>query len=281
MGAKLTAEFSKQLGFSFNTRLGKNLSMLKNAVMNQDFDAVILVDGAEGAGKSVFGLQIAYFLDKDNSIDLDTQVCWYPEQVKEAILSLEKGKAIVWDEARRGLNRRRSTQQVNLEMTDLFAECRQHNLFLIVIMPTFYDMDMNIAVWRSRALIHVWFEWDKDNPEKPLKRGFFRFYNELGKKGLYVNKFSRQSYNYPHLPNKSFDATFVKHYVVDEVEYRRRKRESEEKYNSKKGGKPVCGGCGSADVRYLKKDQVWQCYRCPWNMSRSEYGKTKGRETGD
>lgn len=258
---RLKTEISRELGFSFNSNLARNLYWWRNAVMNQDIDCVVLVDGAEGSGKSVLGMQIAKFFDKDRCIDLDTQVCFFPEQVKKAIMTLPPGKAIVWDEARRGLNRRRSTQQVNLEMTDLFAECRQHNLFLVVIMPSFYDMDMNVAIWRSRALVHVWYTWDRKNADRPLLRGFFRFYNEDGKKALYTNKYYRQGYLYPYISGDSFDNTFVNYYVVDESEYRIKKRDSEKSYRSEKK-KGLCKNCGGSEIRYRESDSTTGCRRC-------------------
>lgn len=257
----LSSEISLELGFSFNTRLWKNIELLRNATLNQDFDCVVLVDGNEGAGKSVFGMQVAYALDKYRSIDLDKQVCWYPEQVHEAITSLEPGRAIVWDEARRGLNRRRSTQDVNMEVTDLLAECRQNNLFLVVIMPSFYDMDMNVAVWRSRLLLHVWYDWDIENREKPLSRGKFRMYSEKGKKRLYTDKNARMGYHYPFLKGECFDASFPHHYVVDELEYRRLKKESEEKYR-KKNKSSVCEKCGKTQLYYRVKSDTVFCRAC-------------------
>lgn len=227
IGRPLSSEYSVKLGFSFNIVLARNLLLLRNAVINQDFDAAIIVDGKEGSGKSVLAQQVALFLDIDNHIDLDTQICFTPLQFKTAVGSLKKGKAIIWDEARRGLNRRRFGNEVNLSITDMLAECRQHNLFLVIVMPSFYDMDLNVAIHRTRALIHVYYKMNTERKETPLERGFFRFYNEDGKNELYANKFYRQRYKYPHLPNHSFDASFVNHYTVDEMAYRERKRTAE------------------------------------------------------
>lgn len=261
----ISAPQSLEMGFSINKNLYSNLMLWRNAVMNQDIDCVILVDGKEGSGKSVHAAQIAHALDKDHHIDIDLQVCFTPDDVKKAITSLSKFKAIIFDEARRGLNRRRSTQEVNLEITDLLAECRQNNLFLVVVMPTFYDMDMNVAVWRSRVLIHVTYKWDKDNPSKPLLRGFSRFYSESGKKNLYVNKELRMRYAYPFLRDMCFDYTFPHHYVFDEVKYREKKRQAEEHYrvstDKKNKDKPSCPKCKSLDVRTNMKGQSF-CRVC-------------------
>lgn len=259
----LTAKYSVELGYSFNTLLGDNLTWWKNAVMNQDMDFVILVDGNEGSGKSVLAMQIAQFLDIDGIIDINTQLCFYPEEVKKAILNLKKFKAIVWDEARRGLNRRRSTEKVNIEMTDLFAECRQHNLFLVVVMPSFYDMDMNLAVWRSRALVHVWYDWNHQDIDKPLRRGYFRFYSEQGKKKLYCDRLLRRMYKYPLLRGDCFDATFTNYYVVDEEQYRMKKRKAENKYSEEKD-KGRCPNCGGGSFRFIFSQNKRACRLCGW-----------------
>lgn len=230
----LSAKYSLEMGFSFHTHLGENLSIWRNAVMNQDIDCAGVVDGKEGAGKSVLAQQIAAFLDKDRVLDPHTQLCWTPDAFAKAVGTLEKGKAIVWDEARRGANRRRSGQEINLKITDMLAECRQHNLFLVIVMPSFYDMDMNIAVWRTRWLVHVSYHWELEDEKHPLKRGDFRFYNENGKKNLYTDRELRRGYKYPYMPNESFDGTFINHYVVDEELYKRLKYESDLAVNATK-----------------------------------------------
>jgi ribosomal protein L37AE/L43A len=262
-GRPLTTEFSKLMGFSIHTNLAQNLLWWRNAVMNQDIDFVCLVDGVEGGGKSVHAMQIAAFMDKDRKIDIDTQVCYTNEDLTRAITTLPKFKSVVFDEAGRGFNRRSSTDKANVQLVNLFRECRKNNLFLFIVMPSFYDMDMNMAVWRSRCLIHIDYTWDRDNPRKPLSRGLARFYNEKGKKSLYCNKLWRQQYHYPFLKNMSFDYRFPHHYVVSEEEYRRKKQSSEEAYRQASvPKKPVCGVCGSVDMRFQTSKSLWVCHIC-------------------
>lgn len=232
----LSSKYSLERGYSFNLRLGKNLEFWRKAVRNQNMDFSLVIDGKEGSGKTVLGQQVAEFFDIDGELDLNTQICFTPKQFEKAVLSLKQFKSIVWDEARSGLNRRRSTQKVNTQITDMLSRCRRRNLFLIIIMPAFYDMDLNVAVHRTRALIHVWYDFGSEDPDKPLRRGFFRFYTEEGKKSLYTNKFHRMSYNYPFLRNSCFDGTFTDHWCVDEKEYDRLKFESEEVLRSEEGG---------------------------------------------
>jgi len=245
MSRPLSSKYSVELGFSFDKWLGSNLEFWRNAVINQDIDCFVIVDGKEGSGKSVHALQVAHFLDVDRNIDINKQVCFTPEEVKKAINTLPKFKAIVYDEAKRGLNRRRSTENVNIELTEMFAECRQNNLFLIVVLPAFHDLDMNIAVFRSRVLINVYYKWDTGNREQPLLRGFARFYNEDAKKFIYCNKAIRQQYKHPRHKD-SFDYRFPHFYCVDEDEYRARKKKAVLDYTKKtKSTRIVCTACGS------------------------------------
>ena len=208
-------------------------------------------------GKSVIAMQIGHFLDVDRHINIKKQICWTPDQFKKAVTSNPKGKAIIWDEARRGANRRRSTQDVNIEITDMLAECRQKNLFLVIVMPSFYDMDLNIAMHRTRVLIHVRFDWKGDDPLKPLRRGMFRFYNDKAKGDLYTDKYMRTKYKYPAIPGSSFDGEFPHHYVVNEEEYRRLKRASLRDFA--KDDITRCPVCKNKSDKFLVKKKMYRC----------------------
>ena len=98
----------------------------------------------------------------------------------------------------------------------MLAECRQKNLFIFVVMPTFFDLDKYVALWRSRALIHVY-------TGSPFQRGFFCFFDVDKKKGLYVK--GKKFYNY-HMEKANFYGRFANQYVVDQEEYRQKKRDA-------------------------------------------------------
>lgn len=231
LGRPLEATQSLEAGFAINKHLAWNLSLWKKAVLNQDMDLAIFVDGKEGGGKSVHSQQLATFLDIDGRITLD-QICFTPEDVRAQITKLKKGKAIIYDEAQRGFNRRNSMSNDNVMLMNLLAECRQNNLFLIIVMPSFYNADMVVAVFRTRLLINVRYTWDLENENKPLVRGQARFYSERGKKLLYCNTFNRKFFNYPYLKDDCFDYTFPHHYCVDEVAYRIKKKQAVDHYKA-------------------------------------------------
>lgn len=279
-GPPLSSPYSVELGFSFNKRLGNNLSFYRNAVLRQDFDFVCIIDGAERTGKSVLAQQVAMFLDKDRELDVNKQICWTQEELEQAIATLPEGKAVILDEARRSLNRRRSMESQQLKLLDLFAEIGQKHLFLIMVLPSFYDMDLNIAVHRSRVLIHTWASFVKNEdgsiPEEPLQRGNFRYYSEQAKNHLYTDDRCRRKYLYPWVEG-SFDASFTNHYCVPEAAYRRAKKRSLE-LTMQDVNRASCAGCGSSFVEYRSRADEYVCRRCgdrqPANKKNKESVRT-------
>lgn len=188
--------------------LKENLDIMKNAI-KKDWDMVTIIDGEEGVGKSVLTQQCAYYLDP--TINL-SRICFTPSEFKEAILKAEKYQAVIFDEAYTGLSSRAATSRINKTLVSLLAEIRQKNLFIFIVMPTFFELDRYAALWRSRLLLHTY-------KGKGFQRGFFSFYNSEKKSELYMK--GKKLYQYWVKPN--FIGRFCKGYVVDEQEYRKKK----------------------------------------------------------
>lgn len=213
------SSYTQLLGFPIGKLLVSNLEYWRNSVLKHDWDCIGVVDGPEGSGKSVMAQQVGAFLDKNHKIK-PSQVVFTPEGFRKAVLDAEAGKVVIWDEARGGLNRRRAMSATNNAITDMLAEIRQKNLFIIMVLPTFYDLDKNVALWRSRWLIHVFV---KAEPEtKTLKRGFYRFYSRKSMTLMYCKAEYSRFYAYPARLG-AFTSSFKNHYVVPEEEYRRAK----------------------------------------------------------
>jgi hypothetical protein len=64
--------------------------------------------------------------------------------------------AIVLDEAFMAASSRSVLSEVNKAMMGLATEMRQKNLFVIMCLPTFFDLDKYFAIWRSRMLLHMY-----------------------------------------------------------------------------------------------------------------------------
>lgn len=191
--------------------LQTNLDTAKKKI-EEDWDMVFIVDGMERSGKSTIAMQIAHYCDPTLTID---RIVFTPKELRKAIIDSEPFQAIVYDEAYTGLSSRATMSLINRTLVTMMAEIGQKNLFILVVMPCFFDLDKYIALFRSRVLIHVY--------TKNFQRGYFNFYNVDRKKTLYM--FGKKYYNYSK-PKPNFRGRFTNHYVVDEIKYRYKKRHS-------------------------------------------------------
>lgn len=183
------------------------------SVVPKDWDMVFCCDGNEGSGKSVLIMQLAYYCDPTFNIE---RVCFTPQDFKKKIQLSSKYQSIVYDEAYTGLSSRATMSLINRTLISMLAEIRQKNLFVFVVMPCFFDLDKYVALWRSRALFHVY-------TGENFQRGFFAFYNVDRKKDLYIH--GKKFYSYSS-PRPNFIGRFTNHYVINEAEYRIKKKNS-------------------------------------------------------
>jgi ABC-type dipeptide/oligopeptide/nickel transport system ATPase component len=191
------------------------LDKVRKRVLTKDRDFVAVVDGEEGVGKSVLAFQIAKYLDP--SFDID-RICFNSDQFLNKIKDpkIKKGSAIVLDEAFAAANSRASLTDVNRAMIGVATEMRQKNLFVLLCIPSFFDLDRYFALWRCRVLFHVYFTPEED-------RRFIIFPKDL-KKQLYLMGKKTYSYAKPHSSFPPFN--FSNNYMIDEQEYRLRKAEA-------------------------------------------------------
>lgn len=198
--------------YSMDGYLVDNLDMAKG-VIRKDLDMVFAVDGPEGAGKSVFTMQAAYYVDPTLNID---RIVFTPKDFRQAIINSKPFQSVIYDEAYTGLSSRATMSLINRTLISMLAEIRQKNLFVWVVMPTFFDLDKYVALWRSRGLIHVYFGSD-------FQRGYFAFYNSDKKKDLYIQ--GKKFYSYAN-PRPNFIGRFTNFYPLDEAAYRAKKKAS-------------------------------------------------------
>jgi len=195
--------------FYMDGYLQSNLDSMKIAVAN-DWDMLLIVDGYEGVGKSFFAHQIAYYCDPTLSID---RVVFSPNDFIATIKSAKKYQAVIYDEAYGGLSSRGTISNINKSIVKVLTEIRQKNLFVFIVMPSFFELDKYPAIHRSRALLHVY-------AGNEMTRGFFRFYNMSKKKTLYMT--GKKFYSYKGV-KANFYGRFPKFYPLDLEEYKKKK----------------------------------------------------------
>lgn len=98
-------------------------------------------------------------------------------------------------------------------LRQFFRKCRQLNLFIIVIIPNFFQLPPSYAMSRSVYAVDIRYEGE-------FERGYFRFYNFERKRELYLKGKKTQNYN---VVMCNFSGRFTAGYAVDEKEYREAK----------------------------------------------------------
>lgn len=114
--------------------------------------------------------------------------------------------------------------KVNRTLVKMLTEIGFKNLFVIIILPSVFDLDRYVALWRSKALFHV-YTGDK------WERGYFSCYNKERLKDLYVR--GKKFYEYG-VVRPNFYGRFTRKYMVDKDEYNNKKRKAADNADEKK-----------------------------------------------
>jgi len=130
-----------------------------------DEDRIYACDGMEGIGKSLFVLQQAAYIDptilddsKDGKHKLP-RICFnvmeFIDAIRDNKSTLTHTKAIIFDEAFRGLSSKAALSKNNKLLVTALMEARQQNLVIFLVTPSFFMLEFYGAVLRSQALFHV------------------------------------------------------------------------------------------------------------------------------
>ena len=177
-----------------------------------------------GTGKSVLATQIGeawteiinemYNLNIPYSVN---NIVWRPEELIKRSFEITKYSFILLDEWEDASY----WSKLGMTLRQFFRKCRQLNLFMICIIPNWFQLPLHYAVSRSIFAIDVKFD---DN----LERGNFAFYNFPDKRKLYI--IGKKTHNY-YCTKSTFAGNFTDGYGVDEEEYRKKKYEDMLKYD--------------------------------------------------
>ena len=216
------------------------------------------------SGKSVMAQQIAKFLDPSLTLD---RICMTGEDFLRKIDIAEKGQAVIMDEAYKDLDSAQSQKRMQGVLKHAMAEMGQKNLFVIVVLPSFFELSKYVAIHRSVALVHVY-------TGKNLERGYFTFFGKKKKQRMYIRGKKYMAY----CEKADFWGRFAGKYVVDEVAYRKKKLEALKLFSQE---------FQAEDIEYLGKEKylkwIGRCARLfrDFGMTSDEIYKEVLHASGD
>lgn len=157
--------------------LYKSFSHAKRIMKSKNLDLVTACSGYPGLGKSKLISQLASFCDTSFTEDR----MWQKTEDFVNAVKDETGilKAHVLDEAWEGLSSIQVRKSIGAILLNIMNVIRQKRLFIFIVLPDFFDLSKNIAIFRSRWLIHCYSEEFGDI-------GRFAAFGQAAKKQLYI-----------------------------------------------------------------------------------------------
>lgn len=193
--------------------LKKKLDMMKR-YQQKDFDVVFCIDGKEGSGKSTLALTIAWYLSEGTITS--ENICEGSYDAMQKLDNLPNNSVIIIDEGSLVLSAKDFMTQEQRRLIKVLNVIRQKNMILIIVAPSFFDLNKYIAHHRSKCLIHVY--------SKGFDRGRFSYYGEARKDNLYL--LGKKNNNNYLVTKPSFRGRFTDIKLPFHEEYLEQKRKS-------------------------------------------------------
>lgn len=192
---------------------------------NHNFSANGII--VHNSGKSVFAMGLGNYVSFKLGSKYDiTNITLAPEEFRTKVMGSKVKETAIYDEAHRGMASSRSLSEINNLLKDLMMEMGQKNLFVIIVLPSFFLLDKYPALLRSKGLFHIY--------KRRGQRGFWCFFNRKNKIKLYQKGKKELNYNCMKWPKAR--GRFFDQYPIDEQVYRQKKSDSfTEKKRTTKG----------------------------------------------
>lgn len=171
------------------------IETIKERVANK-LDAIIIVEGDEGSGKSSLAVWVGFLIDKNFNLD---NVIYSMDRAVDLIYSLPPGSVIVWDEACYDMSKRDAMTKTNKEIIKLAMATRSRRLIHMVCIPHIQDLENYISDRRACYTLSVFMRGDY--------RGFFklkypkRWYDKSNNIHTKWRPLYRRTLTFKQLPN--------------------------------------------------------------------------------
>jgi predicted XRE-type DNA-binding protein len=166
-------------------------------IMEKDFDVVFLIDGIEGSGKSRLALFCGYYIS--NGKITSYNVCSGGTDAIEKLERLPDKSVLIIDEGSLIFSSKEAMKREQVKLIKILNVIRQKRMCLIIVSPSFFNLNKYISVERSRFLLHVY-------TGRNLERGRYCYFGEKKKKMLYI--VGKKNYNSYKKPRSNFVGNF-------------------------------------------------------------------------
>lgn len=183
--------------FKIHDWLKEKLDNIKK-IQSKGWDAIFLIDGIEGSGKSTLEITCAWYLS-DGKITL-YNLCTGSKDAIEKLKNLPDGSVMMIDEGSLLFASNDAMKREQRDLIKILNVIRQKRMVLIITSPSFFRLNRYISVDRSRFLLHVY-------TAKDLERGRFSYFGEKKKRLLF--ELGKKNFNSYSKPKSNFVGRFV------------------------------------------------------------------------
>jgi len=145
-------------------------------LQKKNWDAVFIICGTEGSGKSTLSFICGQYLT-GMKITLDN-IANGSDDAMEKLQRLPDGSTLIVDEAELLFSSRDTMTREQKQLTKIMMIIRQKKMVLILVSPVFFDLSKYIAVDRSRFLLRAY-------TDNALNRGRYAYWGTKRKMRLY------------------------------------------------------------------------------------------------
>jgi hypothetical protein len=180
-------------------------------LQERDNDVCANIIGNEGSGKSGVGVTCARFVSRDTFNPITDMIGAEDDeaQVFEKLEALPQNGVIVFDEGNRYFLSTEVMKKSSRELHKIFSIFRQKNLFVFIILPSFFRMASYFALDRSDFLIRTYL--------KNGDRSYFEYWGKKKKDKLY--RIGRKTHDYGCV-SPTFRGRFTKCHLLENKEYK-------------------------------------------------------------
>jgi len=164
-------------------------------------DAVLIVEGKEGEGKTTFAVAISYYVADKTGRSFGSENVFFDAQKMLDFAKNTEGQIIVWDEPALQALSTDWAKQVVQDITRLVMTARKKRHFIIINLTKFFKFPEYIVVDRAVGLIHV---YSRNN----IETGRFMFIRAKNLENLWRDYRFKKKRNYKKWAEKNIFGTF-------------------------------------------------------------------------
>jgi hypothetical protein len=222
--------FKNYLGKKIRLKIDPLVKSVLDTILirrKRGLDCVIIVTGYSGAGKSVLvSHTIAPYLNSDFK---EAHVYFNSYQMIEDAPLLPNNSTLVLDESYKEANTRAGSSVAFLRLMNFLNTIRVKGHTIVLILPDYFQLNSQLALFRSNFLIHVYID------KKTHQRGRLLLFDRDKKKNLYIK--GKKFLDY-HAGSANFRARFyLNKGIFDDESYLKRKMNFLQELNNDIGKK--------------------------------------------